>query len=59
MQYALDGVTWRKVRRFHLPLPRTVRVGLLAQSPGDAGTSVDFLWFSVESRTVADTRTGV
>ncbi|MBP1777624.1 MAG: hypothetical protein H6Q86_3634, partial [candidate division NC10 bacterium] len=28
-------------------------------SPGDAGTSVDFLWFSVESRTVADTRTGV
>jgi hypothetical protein len=36
-----------------------VRVGLLAQSPGDAGTTVDFLWFSVESRTVADTRTGV
>ena len=59
MQYALDGKTWRKVRRFQLPLPRTVRVGLLAQSPGDAGTSVDFLSFSVESRTVADTRTGV
>lgn len=59
MQYALNGNTWRKVRRFHLPLPRTVRVGLLAQSPGDAGTSVDFLSFSVESRTVADTRTGV
>ena len=58
MQYALDGKNWRKVRRFHLPLPRTVRVGLLAQSPGDAGTTVDFLWFSVESRTVADTRTG-
>jgi len=58
MQYALDGKTWRKVRRFQLPLPRTVRVGLLAQSPGDAGTSVDFLSFSVESRTVADTRTG-
>lgn len=59
MQYALDGKEWRKVRRFHLPLPDTVRVGLLAQSPGDRGTSVDFLWFSVESRTVADTRTGV
>jgi hypothetical protein len=57
MQYALDGKAWRKVRRFHLPLPRTVRIGLLAQSPGDAGTTVDFLWFSVESRT-ADTRTG-
>lgn len=59
MHYALDGTNWRKVRRFHLPLPRTVRVGLLVQSPGDAGTTVDFLWFSVESRTVADTRTGV
>jgi uncharacterized protein len=59
MQYAVDGSTWRKVRRFHLPLPRTVRVGLLAQSPGDAGTTVDFSWFSVESHTVADTRTGV
>jgi regulation of enolase protein 1 (concanavalin A-like superfamily) len=59
MQYALDGKAWRKVRRFHLPLPRTVRIGLLAQSPGDAGTSVDFLCFSVESRTVTDTRTGV
>ncbi len=59
MQYALDGKSWRKVRRFHLPLPATVRLGLLAQSPRAAGTTVDFLWFSVESRTVADTRTGV
>ncbi len=59
MQYALDGKDWRKVRRFNLPLPRTVRVGLAAQSPGAAGTSVDFLWFAVESRTVTDTRTGV
>jgi uncharacterized protein len=59
MQYALDGANWRKVRRFHLPLGRTVQVGLLAQSPGEEGTTVNFLWFSVESRTVADTRTGV
>ena len=58
MQYALDGATWRMVRQFQLPLPRTVRVGLLAQSPGDTGTFVDFAWFSVESRTAADTRSG-
>jgi regulation of enolase protein 1 (concanavalin A-like superfamily) len=58
MQYALDGAQWRKVRRFHLALPPTVRVGLLAQSPKAAGTTVDFPWLSVESRTV-DTRTGV
>jgi len=59
MQYAFDDKNWRKVRRFHLALPPTVRVGLLAQSPGDTGTAVDFLWFSVERRTVANTRTGV
>jgi len=59
MHYAVDGTAWRKVRRFHLPLPPTVTVGLLAQSPGDAGTSVEFLWFSVERRTIANTRTGV
>jgi regulation of enolase protein 1 (concanavalin A-like superfamily) len=59
MHYAPDGTSWRKVRRFHLALPPTVRVGLLAQSPGDTGTAVDFLWFSVERRTVANTRTGV
>jgi uncharacterized protein len=58
MQYALDGATWRMVRQFHLPLSQTVRVGLLAQSPGDTGTFVDFVWFSVESRTVADIRAG-
>jgi len=59
MHYAVDGTNWRKVRRFHLPLPPAVTVGLVAQSPGDAGTTVDFLWFSVEARTVANTRTGV
>jgi regulation of enolase protein 1 (concanavalin A-like superfamily) len=58
MQYALDGKSWRKVRRFSLALPPTVRIGLLGQSPKQAGTTVDFLWFSVESRT-ADTRTGL
>jgi regulation of enolase protein 1 (concanavalin A-like superfamily) len=59
MQYSLDGKDWRKVRRFNLELSRTVRVGLAAQSPGSAGTAVDFLWFSVESCTVKDTRTCV
>jgi hypothetical protein len=59
MQYALDGKTWCKVRRFHLPLPPAVRLGVFAQSPKERGTGVDFLWFSVERRTVADTRTGV
>jgi regulation of enolase protein 1 (concanavalin A-like superfamily) len=59
MHYALDGKNWRKVRRFRLPLPSAVRVGLASQSPGKTGTAVDFLWFSVEARTVANTRTGV
>ena len=59
MHYALDGKSWRKVRRFRLPVPSAVQVGLATQSPGKDGTTVDFLWFSVEARTVANTRTGV
>jgi regulation of enolase protein 1 (concanavalin A-like superfamily) len=59
MHYALDGKNLRKVRRFRLPLPPAVQVGLASQSPGKTGTTVDYLWFSVEARTVVNPRTGV
>lgn len=59
MHYALDGATWRKVRRFRLPLPSRVQVGLMAQSPGASGTRVDCLHFSLEARTVGNMRAGV
>lgn len=59
MHYSLDGRGWRMVRLFRLPLPRAVQVGLVAQSPAGPGTTVDFLSFAVESRTVADLHAGV
>jgi regulation of enolase protein 1 (concanavalin A-like superfamily) len=59
MHYAPDGRGWRKVRRFHLALPRTVRVGIFGQSSGGVGTTVDFLHFSVEMRTATNMRAGV
>lgn len=59
LHYALDGNTWRMVRLFHLPVPRTVQVGLVAQCPTGPGTVVDFYHFSIEQRTVKDLRTGI
>lgn len=58
MHYALDGVHWRMVRLFKLPLPAQVSVGLLAQCPIGPGTQVDFLSFNVESLTIKNLRAG-
>jgi uncharacterized protein len=58
MYYALDGTNWRMVRLFHLDTPPEIKVGLVAQSPIGPGTRVDFLHFSVESRTINNLRSG-
>jgi regulation of enolase protein 1 (concanavalin A-like superfamily) len=57
--YALDGKTWQMVRYFALPLPSQVKVGIVAQSPVGPGTTVDYLQFTVESRTVENPRAGI
>jgi regulation of enolase protein 1 (concanavalin A-like superfamily) len=59
MHYALDGVHWRMVRYFALLVPFQVQVGIVAQSPAGPGTTVDFLQFDVERRSVDDLRAGV
>ncbi len=59
MHYALDGKGWQMVRLFRLPVPATIQVGLVAQCPTGAGTTVDFLSFTVDSRTIANLRAGV
>jgi len=59
MHYALDGKNWQMVRYFKLPLPSTVKVGLVAQCPAGPGTTIDFLHFSVELRRVENLRTGL
>lgn len=58
LHYAPDGLDWRMVRYFRLPVPSRLQVGLVAQCPAGAGTAVEFLHFSVEPRTVADLRAG-
>lgn len=59
MHYALDGQSWRRVRLFNLAVPAEVRLGLVAQCPAGSGTTIDFLNFNVESRTVQNMRTGI
>ena len=59
MHYALDGRRWRMVRQFKLEVPATIRIGLVAQCPAGPGTTVDFLSFTVDSRTVQNMRAGV
>ena len=59
LHYSLDGQSWRMVRIFNLEVPHEVRVGVVAQCPVGDGTTVDLLHFSVETRTLADIRSGV
>ena len=59
LHYALDGKSWKMVRFFGLPVPHTVKVGLVAQSPAGPGTTIDFLSFSIESRAVKNLRAGI
>lgn len=59
LHYSLDGAIWRMVRVFNLSVPKTVRVGIVSQSPVGPGTTVDFLYFSVEQRTIQNARTGI
>jgi len=59
MHYALDGRSWRMARQFRMAAPQVIRVGLVAQCPLGPGTTVDFLSFTVELRTVKNLRVGV
>ncbi len=58
MHYAPDGERWRMIRLFNLSVPSTIRVGIVAQCPTGPGTTVDFLSFGLEQRTVKNARAG-
>ena len=57
--YSLDGETFYMVRLFHLPVGKTVKVGLEAQSPSGQGGLRFFTDVSLEHRTVANLRAGI
>jgi regulation of enolase protein 1 (concanavalin A-like superfamily) len=59
LHYAPDGQQWRMVRVFHLDVPETIRVGIVAQCPVGQGTTIDFLSFSIDKHTIANARSGV
>ncbi len=59
LHYSLDGRSWRMVRIFQLPVPPTIKVGVVAQCPIGPGTTVDLLSLSVEQHTVSNLRAGV
>ena len=57
--YSLDGETFYMVRLFHLPVEKTVKVGVEAQSPAGEGGLRFYTDISLEKRTVANLRAGV
>ena len=57
--YSLDGETFYMVRLFHLPVDKTVKVGVEAQSPAGDGGLRFYTDISLEKKTVANLRAGV
>lgn len=56
--YSLDGENYDMVRLFHLPVEKTVKVGIEAQSPAGEGGLRFYSDISLENRTVANLRAG-
>lgn len=57
--YSLDGERFDMVRLFHLPVEKTVKVGIEAQSPAGDGGLRFYSEISLENRTVRNLRAGV
>ncbi len=57
--YSLDGETFYMVRLFHLPVEKTVKVGIEAQSPAGEGGLRFYSEISLENRTVKNLRAGI
>jgi len=57
--YSLDGERFNMVRLFHLPVEKTVKVGIEAQSPVGEGGLRFYSEISLENRTVKNLRAGV
>ena len=56
--YSLDGERFDMVRLFHLPVEKTVKVGIEAQSPAGEGGLRFYSEISLENRTVKNLRAG-
>ena len=56
--YSLDGARFDMMRFFSLPASKTIKVGLVAQSPMGQGGERIFKQFSLQKKTVANLRFG-
>ena len=57
--YSLDGEKFDMVRLFHLPVEKTVKVGIEAQSPAGEGGLRFYSDITLENRTVKNLRAGI
>lgn len=57
--YSLDGETFYMVRLFHMPVEKTVKVGIEAQSPAGEGGLRFYSDISLEKRSVQNLRAGI
>lgn len=56
--YSLDGENFYMVRLFHLPVEKTVKVGIEAQSPAGEGGLRFYSHITLENKTVKNLRAG-
>ncbi len=56
--YSLDGENFYMVRLFHLPVEKTVKVGIEDQSPAGEGGLRFYSHITLENKTVKNMRAG-
>jgi regulation of enolase protein 1 (concanavalin A-like superfamily) len=56
LHYSYDKAQWKMIRYFYLPMKRTIRIGMLDQSPLGNGCTVCFRNFEIIANTYKDIR---
>lgn len=59
MHWSLDGKEFKMTRLAQMPESNLVKIGLEAQCPAGKGATHDWLFFSLEEKTVEDMRKGI
>lgn len=59
VHYSLDGKTWHMTRLARLLLNKKLKVGFVSQSPTGDGTVVNFSEYSIEKKSLGDSREGI
>jgi regulation of enolase protein 1 (concanavalin A-like superfamily) len=57
--WSLDGDEYKMARLFSLPEEEYVKIGIVAQCPASSSVEHQFLYFSLEEKTINDMRKGI